>query len=87
MTTYVIKSSFILLIFVSITCSLTHAQMKKSSGTHEQYEQSNESEGIGKDNSRLQTIEGKVKQPSPKVVFLLKLQIINENRYNLAFLP
>ena len=42
--------------------------MKKSSGTHEQYEQSNESEGIGKDNSRLQTIEGKVKQPSPKVV-------------------
>ena len=79
MTTYVIKSSFILLIFVSITC-LTHAQMKKSSGTHEQYEQSNEPEGIGKDNSRLQTIEGKVKQPSPKVVFLSKLQIIDVNR-------
>ena len=68
MTPLVIKTSCILLISVLITCPLTHAQVKKSSGTHEQYEQSNESEGIGKDNSRLQTIEGKVKQPSPKVV-------------------
>ena len=68
MTTLVIKTCCILLISVLITCPLTHAQVKKSSGTHEQYEQSNESEGIGKDNSRLQTIEGKVKQPSPKVV-------------------
>jgi len=66
MTALVIKTSCILLISVLITCPLTHAQVKKSSGTHEQYEQSNESEGIGKDNSRLQTIEGKVKQPSPK---------------------
>ena len=70
MTNFVIKSSCFLLAFFLITCPLTHAQMKKSSSTHEQYEQSNEPEGIGKDNSRLQTIEGKVKQPSPKVLFL-----------------
>ena len=68
MTTFLNKTSYILLVSILITCPLTRAQLKKSSGTHEQFEQSNESEGIGKDNSRLQTIEGKVKQPSPKVV-------------------
>ena len=73
MTNFVIKSSCFLLTFVLIACPLTHAQMKKSSGTQEQYEQSNESEGIGKENSRLQTIEGKVKQPSPKVVSLFQV--------------
>ena len=73
MTTFVTKTSYILLISILITSPLTHAQIKKSSGTHEQFEQSNESEGIGKDNSRLQTIEGKVKQPSPKVVSLFQV--------------
>ena len=67
MTNLALKTIFLLLIGLTVTCPLIEGQIKKDSGTHEQVESSNESEGIGKDNSRLQTVEGKVKQPNPKV--------------------
>ena len=67
MTNLDLKIIFVLLIGLTVTCPLIKGQIKKGSETHEQVELSNESEGIGKDNSRLQTVEGKVKQPNPKV--------------------
>lgn len=67
MTNLELKTIFVLIIGLTVTCPLIEGQIKKGSGTHEQVESSNESEGIGKDNSRLQTVEGKVKQPNPKV--------------------
>ena len=67
MTKLELKTIIVLLIGLAVTCPLIEGQVKKGSGIHEQVDSSNESEGIGKDNSRLQTVEGKVKQPNPKV--------------------
>ena len=67
MTKLELKTIIVLLIGLTVTCPLIEGQVKKGSGIHEQVDSSNESEGIGKDNSRLQTVEGKVKQPNPKV--------------------
>merc|ERR1712223_2200018 len=66
MTKLELKTIIVLLIGLTVTCPLIEGQVKKGSGIHEQVDSSNESEGIGKDNSRLQTVEGKVKQPNPK---------------------
>ena len=67
MTNLELKTIFVLIIGLTVICPLIEGQIKKGSETHEQIESSNESEGIGKENSRLQTVEGKVKQPNPKV--------------------
>jgi len=56
----------ILLASIILICPCVNAQIKKSTESHEQVDQLNESEGIGKESSRLQTVEGKVKHPSPK---------------------
>jgi len=66
MTKLELKTIIVLLTGLTVTCPLIEGQVKKGSGIHEQVDSSNESEGIGKDNSRLQTVEGKVKQPNPK---------------------
>ena len=58
----------ILLASIIFICPYVNAQIKKSSESHDQVDQLNESEGIGKESSRLQTVEGKVKHPSPKVI-------------------
>ena len=60
--------SLILLACAILICPLVNAQINKNSDSHAQVDQSNESEAIGKESSRLQTVEGKVKQPTPKVI-------------------
>lgn len=58
--------TLILLACAILICPLVNAQINKNSDSHAQVDQSNESEAIGKESSRLQTVEGKVKQPTPK---------------------
>jgi len=63
------KEICMILVFLILNClSITNAQIKKGSASHqEQGEfQINEADNVGKDTSRLHTIEGKVKLPSPK---------------------
>ena len=60
--------TLILLGCAILICPLVNAQINKNSDSHAQVDQSNESEAIGKESSRLQTVEGKVKQPTPKVI-------------------
>ena len=58
----------VIVICLIVTCTtITNAQLKKSHRHQEEVELNvNEGDITAKDNSRLQTVEGKVKSPSPK---------------------
>ena len=60
----------VIVIYLIVTCTtITNAQLKKSHRHQEEVELNlNEGDNTAKDNSRLQTVEGKVKSPSPKVI-------------------
>jgi len=63
------KKLYMMLFYMLLGClSIANAQIKKGSASHlEQGEfNSNEADNLSKDPSRLHTIEGKVKLPSPK---------------------
>jgi len=64
-----LKRTNVMAIYLMIICTtMANAQVKKSNHLHEERVESslNEAENIAKDTSRVQTIEGKVKSPSPK---------------------
>lgn len=58
----------VIVIYLMVMCTtITSAQLKKSHHHQEEVESNlNEADNTAKDNSRLQTVEGKVKSPSPK---------------------
>ena len=60
----------VIVIYLMVMCTtITSAQLKKSHHHQEEVESNlNEADNTAKDNSRLQTVEGKVKSPSPKVI-------------------
>ena len=62
----IIQLSSLLLIFAS----MANSQVKKSTSSHPEQGEPllNEAENGSKDTSRLQTVEGRVKAPSPKVI-------------------
>ena len=63
-----------MVIYFMILCTtITNAQIKRGNDQQEQGDQQlADADNIGKDTSRLQTIEGKVKSPSPKVIMECK---------------
>ena len=63
------RTNVVVIYLMLLSTTITNAQIKRSNDHQEQGDQHlNDADNIGKDASRLQTIEGKVKSPSPKVI-------------------
>ena len=64
-----LKRMNVIAIYLMMLCTtMTNAQIRSNDHQEQGDQHLTDADNIGKDTSRLQTIEGKVKSPSPKVI-------------------